>query len=52
MLQLYCKFGESIWNPYWLIVLTTSSDINYIRNEYGDADRYDPYAIPFEVMTY
>ena len=27
-LQLSCKFGESIWNPCWLIVLTSSSDSN------------------------
>ena len=50
MLQLSCKFGELVWNPYWLIMLTNSSDSNYVPNEHEDVDQYDPYAIPSEIM--
>ena len=39
MLQLSCKFGESIRNPYWLM-LTSSSDSNYVPNECKDVDQY------------
>ena len=47
MLQLSCKFGKSIWNPYWLIVLTSTSDNNHVPNEHEDIDQY---AIPSEIM--
>ena len=50
MLQLSCKFDESIWNPYWLTVLTSSSDSNYVPNKYEDVDQYDPYVILFDIM--
>ena len=42
--KLSWKFGESKWNPYWVIVLTNSSGTNYVPNEHGDVDQYDPYA--------
>ena len=42
MLQLPCKFGESILNPDWLIVLTSSSASNYVHNEHEDVDQYNP----------
>ena len=45
MLRLFCKFGESIWNPYGLLMLTSSSDSNYVPNKHGDLDQYDSYAI-------
>ena len=50
MLQLSSKFSESIWNPYWLIVLTSSSDSNHIPNEHEDVDQYNLKAIPSEIM--
>ena len=52
MLQLSYTIGESNWNLYWVIVLTSSSDTNHIPNEHVDvdADNYDPYAIPSEIM--
>ena len=46
------KFGEPKWNPYWLIVLTSSSDSNYVPNEHEHIDKYDPFAIPFEIMPW
>ena len=36
MLQLSCKFGESKWNPYWVIMLTSSPGTNYVPNEQED----------------
>ena len=44
------KFGESKWNPYWVIVLTSSSGTKYVPNEHEDFDQYDSYAIPSKVM--
>ena len=38
MLQLPRKFGESICNPYWLTVLRSSSDSNYVPNEHEDPE--------------
>ena len=52
MLKLSCKFGESKWNPYWIIVLPSSSGTNYVPNEHEDADQYDSYAIPSKLMPY
>ena len=34
-----CKFGESKWNPYWVIMLTSSSGTTYARNEHDDFDQ-------------
>ena len=50
--KLSCKFGESKWNPYWVIVLTSSSGTNYVPNECDDIDQYDPYAIPSEIKLF
>ena len=44
------KFGESKWNPYWDILLTSLSGANYVPNEHKDIDQYDSYAIPFDTM--
>ena len=49
MLQLSHKFGQSEWNPYRLIALTSSSSSNYVPND-EDVDQYDPYAIPSKIM--
>ena len=51
MLQLSCcKFGGSKWNPYWFIVLTSSSATNHIPNKHEDVDQYDPYGTPSKIM--
>ena len=34
MLKLPWKYGDSKWNSYWLIVLTSSSGTNYVPNEH------------------
>ena len=44
------KFGEPQWNPYWAIVLTSSSGANYVPNDHEDADQYDSFAIPSKIM--
>ena len=49
-LQLSAKFGESKWNPYWVIMLTSLSGSVYALNEHKDVDQYGPYAIPSEIM--
>ena len=36
MLKLSWKFGESKWNPCWLIALTRSTGTNYVLNEHED----------------
>ena len=50
MLKLSRKFGESKWNPYWVIVLTSSSGINYVPNEHEDIDQYGSFKIPSKIM--
>ena len=50
MLKLSLKFGESNWNPYWVIVLTSSSGTNYVPNEHEDVDQYGSFTIPYEIM--
>ena len=52
MLKLSCKFGESKWNPCWLIILTSSTGTNYVPNEHEDVDQYVLFAIPYEIMLY
>ena len=47
-----CKFGESKWNPCWLVVLTNSYGTNYVLNEHEDVDQYGLFAIPSEIMLY
>ena len=45
-LKLSCKFGESKWNPYWVIVFMSSSDSNYVANDHEDVDKYGSFASP------
>ena len=53
MLKLSWKFGESNWNPYyWVIVLTSSSDTNYVSNKHEGVDQYGSFAIPSKLMQY
>ena len=40
MIRLSCKFGESVCNPYWVIVLTGSSGTNYALNEHTVSGQY------------
>ena len=52
MLKLSWKFGESKWNPYWVIVLTSSSGTNYVLNEHDGVDQYGSFALPPDLMLY
>ena len=52
MLKLSWKFGESKWYPYWVIVLTSSSDTNYVPNEHEGVDQYGSFSIPSESVLY
>ena len=52
MLQPSCKFGESEWNPYWFIVLTSSSNTNHVSNKHEDADQHSSFAISSKIMPY
>ena len=53
MLKLSWKFGESKRNPYyWVIVLTSSFDTNYVPNEHEGVDQYGSFAIPSGLMLY
>ena len=52
MLKLSCKFGESKWNPYWIIVLTKSSGTNYVPNEHEGFDQHGSFSIPSELVLY
>ena len=52
MLKLAWKFGESKWNPYWVIVLTSSSGTNYVLNEHEGVDQYGSFSIPYELVLY
>ena len=46
MLKLSWKFGESKWNPYWVIMVTSSSGTNYVPNEHEDVNQYGSFAMP------
>ena len=47
MLKLSWKFGESKWNLYYsVIVLTSSSDTDYVSNEHEGVHQYGSFAIP------
>ena len=46
MLKLFCKFGESQWNPYWIIMLTTWTGTNYFLYKHEDVDQHGSFAIP------
>ena len=37
-------------NPYWVILLMSSSDSNYVANDHKDVDKYGSFAIPSWVM--
>ena len=52
MLKLSWKFNESKWNPYWVIVLTSSSGTNYAPNEHEGVDLYGSFSIPSELVLY
>ena len=52
MLKLSWKFGESEQNPYWVIVLTSSSSTNYVRNEHEGVNEYGSFSIPSELLLY
>ena len=52
MLKLSWTFGESKWNPYWVIVLTSSSGTNYVPNEHEGVDQYGTFALPSDLMLY
>ena len=53
MLKLSWKSGESNWNPYyWVIVLTSSSDTNNVSNEHEGVDQYGSFTIPSKLMLY
>ena len=52
MLKLSCKFGESKWYPYWVIVLTSSYGTNYVPNKHEDIDQYGSFSIPSELVLY
>ena len=50
MLKLSYKFGESNWDPFRVIVLTSSSGTNYVPNEHEDIDQYGSFTLPNEIM--
>ena len=52
MLKLSWKFGGSKWNPYWVIVLTSSSGTYYVPNKHEGVDQYGLFSIPFELVLY
>ena len=52
MLKLSWKFDESKWNPYWVIVLTSSSGTNHVPNEHEGVDQYGLFALPSHLMLY
>ena len=49
-LKLSWEFGELKWNPYWVIVLTSSSGTNYVPNEHEGGDQYGSFTILSEIM--
>ena len=55
-IMLYESHPESLvkpkLNPYWVIMLTSSSGTNYVPNEHEDDDQYDSYAIPSNIIPY
>ena len=52
MLKPSWKFGESKWNPCWVIVLTSLSGTNYVPNEHKGVDQYGSFSIPSELVLY
>ena len=49
VLQLFCKFGQSKWNLYWVIMLASSPGTNHVPNMHEDFDQCDPNAIPSDI---
>ena len=45
MKQLFCKFGESNWNPDWVVALIDSFGTNYVLNDHENLGQYDLCAI-------
>ena len=52
MLKPSKKFGESKWNPCWLIALKISTGTNYVLNKHEDVDPYGSFAIPSKKVPY
>ena len=52
MLKLSWKSGGSKWNPYWVIVLISSSGTNYVPNKHDYVDQYGSFAIPSEIQPH
>ena len=52
MLKLSWKFGESKWNAYWAIVLTSCSGTDYVPNEHEGVHQYGSFSIPSELVLY
>ena len=50
LVQLWCNFCESKWNPYWISMFMSSSSNNYFLSEHEDIDQYGPYVMPSERM--
>ena len=50
LVQLWCNFCESKWNPYWISMFMNSSSNNYFLSEHEDIDQYGPYVMPSERM--
>ena len=50
MLQLSYKFSELKWNPYWVIVVTSSSCSNCVLNEHEYFEKYGLYVMPSELI--
>ena len=51
MSKLSCKFGESKWNPCWVIVLTSSSAIKYVPYEHDDINQNPTLLVTFDVTS-
>ena len=52
MLKLSGEFGKSKWYPYWVIVLTSSFDTNYVPKEHEGVDQYGSFSIPSELVLH
>ena len=52
MTRMQYQFGESKWNPYWVIVLMSSSGTNYVPNKHKGVDQYGSFALPPDLMLY
>ena len=50
MFKLSWKFGQSKWNPCWIIMLTNSYGTNCVFNGHEDFGQYGSLAIASEIM--